>query len=193
VQTGNAQKRPYFKLYVNTWRAESYLEQLIASSVTGKIERFSIIGKHTTCTVSKNDEYSWTHSRTYAPDAFLFFRFQVEVDPISEDNSVEKYLAEVSDLIGYLRKQGVTVVAVGDYEEEIGESLQKATNFFPNSLTHKLVTVLGSLLPVFLLSVAATLVIGVYLGVPGQMFLGLLLLWVVFAGLPLAKFFLRRA
>ena len=105
----------YATVFVDADLSEDQLRSLLAMRFGGRIDRFDVVDDTLEISVRGNDDYHPPQERTSSEDAFLFFRFRLEVNP-SATTTDEAVIHRVGQLLEALWSSGAQAVASCDFE-----------------------------------------------------------------------------
>jgi hypothetical protein len=110
----------YCTLYVDTHIEQPGFVILINDFLNGKIFLRNIDNDYLSLSVMKNEDYDPIKKDSELDDAFLYYRYYLDVDP-SDNVNRETFVQQLRFLINFLRKNGFKTQPVCDFENELND------------------------------------------------------------------------
>lgn len=107
----------YCKLFIDTDLSENSILVLVASILSGSINRWSVVTELSEIYVNKNDYFDMER-RSEKQEGFLYSRYYLDIEP-KENADEDNYINSISNLLQGLWTSGLKAVAACDFEEEL--------------------------------------------------------------------------
>jgi len=111
----------YCQVFIDVSLDIDCLRNLIAEITNGKHDTYSLVEND--CLkihVRKNHDYD-NKRKTDSFDGFLFYKFFLDIAPITTKIKFVNYVQQIKSLIKQLRDKGYSVVPACDYEDELND------------------------------------------------------------------------
>ena len=113
----------YCKVFIDTNLNYEELFSLIMQYIDGKKDAVSYINTDWCSICVKNNKDYNTELYMLNPDDFIYWKYYLDIEP--NDIEEREYINKVSNLLKYIRKHCIAVIAACDFEQEIDNNVSE--------------------------------------------------------------------